>query len=72
MHDEDHDEEDDPAREGAEATGETALVKEEANRDGADNLRQPVDEVVECTRADVEDRAIEVVEFCTAFTLSMS
>ena len=64
--DEDHEEEDEPAREGAEAACEAALVEEEADRDGPDDLREPVDEVVERASADVEQRAVVVVELCRA------
>lgn len=65
--DEDHNNEYAPAGEGTEASGKTALVKQEPDTDGADYLREPVDEVVEGSRADGEQRAIVVVKLCGAF-----
>ena len=47
MDEEDHDEEDTPAREGSQAAAERMLVEQEADAHGADNLREPVDEIVE-------------------------
>lgn len=44
--DEYHYEEHPPARERAEATRETRLIEEEADAEGAEDLRHPVDEVV--------------------------
>lgn len=62
--DEHHAHQDAPAAERAEATREAPLVEQEADADGADDLREPVDEVVERTRTDVEQRGVEVVELC--------
>lgn len=45
--DEHHCEEHAPARECAEPTRETGLVEEETDTDGAEDLRHPVDEVVQ-------------------------
>ena len=64
MDDEDHEEQDAPRGERAQAAGEHLLVEQEADADRAEDLREPVDEVVQRASADVEDRCVEVVELC--------
>jgi hypothetical protein len=65
VHDEHHDEEDAPCGKGADATRDKTLVQEEANREGADDLREPVYEVVQRSRTDVEQRLVVFIEFCS-------
>lgn len=63
MSNEDENEEADIAKPCAYATRKTALVEEEAKGHRPDDLGNPVDKVVESTRADVEQGAIVVIEF---------
>ena len=60
----DHDErkEDDPSADCAVATGHGAVIKEDAHQAGAEDLRKPVEQIVESTRARVEDREVVRVE----------
>ena len=64
VNDEHHHEEHAPARECAETAREARLIEEHAYAEGAEDLRRPVDKVIQCTRPDREQRQIVVVELC--------
>ncbi len=54
MDDEHHNEEDKPSSKGTETTREFLLVEDESNSKRSDDLRQPIHEVVQRTRTDIE------------------
>jgi len=60
----DEDKEDSPAREGADPAGEAPLIKEKPDGERANDLGDPVDDVVQGTGTDVEKGTIVVVKFC--------
>ena len=59
---ENHDEENEPAGKRTESPREWALVEEESDTERTDDLGEPVDEVVEWPRADVEYRSVVIIE----------
>jgi hypothetical protein len=63
MDDENHKKEDYPGREGTSTTTDVLAIQESADTNGADNLCQPIDDVVEGAGSNVEDSTIKVVEF---------
>lgn len=44
---------------------DAGVVKEQTNGDGADDLGEPVHEVVKCTGTNVKQGAVVVIELCT-------
>lgn len=64
VHDKDHGQEDDPGGEGARAPWEGDPVEEESNQDRSEDLREPVHQIVQRARTDVEERIVVLVEFC--------
>lgn len=63
MDNEDHTEEETPAGECANATPEPLVIKDVADHDRTDNLRHPVDEIVQGPGTDVKECGIVLVEF---------
>jgi hypothetical protein len=63
MDKENEEEEDAPAREGADSAAEILLIEEEADGERANDLCDPVHEVVQGSCADVEKGTIVVVKF---------
>lgn len=65
MDDKDHDHQDDPAAEGTHTTAEPFLVKEKTHGEGPNDLRYPIDDIVERSGTDIEKSAIVIVELYT-------
>lgn len=61
---EDHHEKDTPAGQCADASADALLIEQESDSDRTDNLREPVDEVVERPCTDIEQRPIVIIELC--------
>lgn len=61
---EDHEEEDSPASESTVTTTEFLEIEKQTNENGSDNLGRPVEHAVQATGPDIEESAVEAVEFC--------
>lgn len=64
MDDEDHHEKDTPAGQRTDAPTNALLIEQESDSNRTDNLREPVDEVVERACTDIEERPVVIVELC--------
>lgn len=71
IHDEYHDEQDNPSGPSTHAPGEALLVKQETNGNGSDHLSNPVQEVVEGSAPDIEQCTIVFVELCGTWSNSI-
>ena len=64
VHDEYHDEQDNPSGPSTHAPGEALLVKQETNGDGSNHLSNPVQKVVKSSASDIEQCTVVLVKLC--------
>lgn len=58
-----HDHEDCPSDEGAKSAAQCLLVEDETDRNRANYLGHPIDHIVQSTSPNIEQGAVEFIEF---------